>query len=72
MAWVRAVCLLNKMSRGYVPRKNHSEGRVFEGPLLSEPSSQLSVAQCTVLERYEIKKFGCSNFIGPEHNLDHS
>ena len=28
------------------PRNNHWEGRVFEVALISEPSSQLSVAQC--------------------------
>ena len=31
-----------------------------------------NTVQCTVLERYEIKEFGCSQFIAPEHNIDHS
>ena len=29
----------------HISRKEYSEGRVFAGPLLSEPISQLSVAQ---------------------------
>ena len=39
----------------HISRKEYSEGRVFAGPLLSEPISQLSVAQRnSVLNWFEI------------------